>query len=328
MLAFLTGATGFIGGRLAVALHARGYSLRCLVRSPARAGALRSLGAELIVADICDEDALARGMAGATAAWHVAGLYDIGVVDERALEHVNVEGTRAFLRALRASDVRRAVHVSSTAALGPAGATGEADEDSVYEGPYPSVYHRTKTAAHRLAREAQAEGAPLVIVCPALVYGPGDTGPSGRYIEDVLRHRVPGLSTRPTLFSYVYIDDVADGLVAAGERGRPGRTYVLSGENATVNDLTLRIAELAGTRVSPLRLPPAAIRLTGILLDWVSRRTGKRLPVSRELAQVAAMGERWVHSRARASAELGYAPRPLADGLPFAVRFTQQQLAR
>lgn len=325
-LVFLTGATGFIGGRLARALEARGYRLRCLVRDPSRAADLTALGAELLVGDASDMNAMRRGMAGAKHVYHLAGTYDLGRVDEDAMTRVNIGGTRALIAALKDADVEKVVYTSSTVALGPA-ARDVGTDDAVYHGPYPSIYHRTKTEAHHLAREAQAAGAPLVIVCPALVYGPGDQGPSGRYVEDVLRHRVPGLSTKPAWFSYVHVDDVVDGMIAAGERGRAGTTYVLSGEHVSVNDFTKRVARVGGTWSSPLRIPPLLIRWTGSIMDAVSRRLGVRLPISRELAESAATGDRWTHSHARATSELGYSPRPLDEGLPETVRDAQTRLA-
>lgn len=323
----MTGATGFIGARLAAALAARGYRLRCLVRAPERARALAALGADLVVGDTTDEDAMRRGMQDAAIAFHLAGRYDLGPrVDRHAVEQVNIHGTRVFLDAVRTTGVSLAIHVSSTAALGPA--AGEGDENSSYEGPYPTEYHRTKTVAHRLALAAQRDGLPLIIVCPSYVYGPGDEGPAGQVISDLLRHRLPGLSTRPGVFSYVHVDDVVHGMVAAAERGAPGSVYVLSGEVATANDFSRRVTATAGTWLSPLRFPPAVVRGTGILMDAVTRVTGLRLPISRELAEVGGTGQRWVHSHARASAELGYAPRPLAEGLPETVRDARERLSR
>jgi nucleoside-diphosphate-sugar epimerase len=324
---FLTGATGFIGGRLARALIARGYRLRCLVRDPARAGDLTALGAELVIGDAADETAVRKGLEGVRLACHVAGMYEFGAIDEAAMERANVGGTRAFLAGLGTANVERALYTSTTAALGPSGA-GVGGDDDVYDGPYPSVYHRTKTAAHHLAKAAQRAGAPLVIVCPAFVYGPGGAGPGGGYIRDVLRHRIPGLSTKPAWFSYVHVDDVVGGMIAALERGRIGATYVLSGEHMSVNDFTSMIARLGDTWTSPLRFPPALIQATGSLMDAVGRLTGIRLPISRELADTAGTGERWVHSHERATTELGYAPRSLADGLPETVRAARAQNGR
>jgi dihydroflavonol-4-reductase len=319
---FVTGATGFIGGRLARVLAARSYRLRCLVRAPERAGALAALGAELVVGDVADEAALARGLSGARFAYHVAGSYDLGPTDADAMRRVNVEGTRAFLSALRHAETERAIYVSTTAALGPVPA-GEGDESLEYRGPYPSVYHRTKTEAHHLALDAQRAGAPLIIVLPAVVYGPGDTGPTGRAIRDVLTHRLPGVATRPSYFSYAHVDDVVDGMIAACERGEIGASYILSGEHATSNEFTSVVARLGSTWAPPLRFPHVAVRATGALMDAISRLTGRRLPLSRELADVAASGSRWVHSHARATRELGYTPRPLEEGLAEVVREAQ-----
>lgn len=325
--AFLTGATGFIGGRLAAALDARGYRLRCLVRRPERAAELARLGAELIVGEVTDQELMSLGMRDAELACHLAGIYRLGNLDVAEMQRVNVEGTRTFMNALAAAPrVRRALHVSTTQALGPEGA-GDPHQEEAYAGPYPSQYTRTKADAHRIARDAQSAGLPLIIVCPSLVYGPGDDGPSGTFMMDVLRHRLPGQSTQATWFSYVHVDDVVSGMVAALERGRPGATYVLSGEPATAQDFTRRIAQLGRTWLSPLRFPPFAVRWTGAFMDVVSRLTGVRMPISRELAEVGGTGLRWLHSHERATAELGYAPRPLSVGLPEAVQDVQQRIA-
>jgi NAD+-dependent farnesol dehydrogenase len=326
-LVFVTGGTGFIGRRLVGALIGRGHRVRCLVRSEARGAPLAGLGAELLPGDVSDAAALERGMTGATLAYHLAAIYDVGRVDVAAMELANVRGTELFLRALRTCGVARGVYVSSIVALGPADEAGGGDL-SGYRGPYPTHYHRTKAEAHRLAAEAQRAGLPLVIACPAYVYGPGDEGPAAEYMRNLLQHRIPGLSTRPTHYSYVHVDDVVTGLVAAGAEGRTDATYVLGGEEATVNEFSRLVTKQAGTWLSPVRLPPVLVKLTGVLLDGVSRLTGRRMPISRELAESGATGSRWVHSDALARAELGYSPRSLAEGLPETVRDVQERLSR
>ena len=313
-LVYLTGGTGFIGRRLVDALRARGCRLRCLVRDRRRAAALEGPGVELVPGDVLDPAAHRYGLRDADLAFHLAAAYQIGVVDPNQLERANVDGTRTFLAALEEAGTPRAVYVSSTAALGPV-ASGEGDESSHYSGPYPTAYHLTKTRAHERARAAQQAGLPLIIVCPANVYGPGDTGPNGRFLGDVVRRRLPGLLRDPAWFSYVHVDDVVEGLIAAAERGTLGATYVLSGEAATINDVAERAAAIAGVRPPPLRLPVALAAATGVVLDVISRVTRLKFPMSREGVAVAAHG-RWLHSHERATRELGWHPRSLAEGLP------------
>jgi dihydroflavonol-4-reductase len=295
-------------------MAADGWRLRCLVRNRTRAADLATLGAELIDGDATDEAAMLRGMHGVDLAVHLAGIYDIGVVDREALARVNVHGARVFLRALEAGAAPRGIHVSSTVALGPS-AGGSADFERRWAGPYPSVYHRTKTEAHWLAREAQRRGAPLAIVCPTFVYGPGDAGPPGRLIDDLIHGRVPGLLAEPAVMSYVFVDDVADTIATAAARAQPGAIYVIGGEPHTINHFAERVCALLGKRAPRLRFPVPLARLTGRALDGVSRVTGVRFSISREAIQATAR-ECWHYEDERAAADLGHRPRPLDDGLP------------
>jgi dihydroflavonol-4-reductase len=276
--------------------------------------------------DVNDRAALDRGLQGATLACHLAATYDIGIVDERAMERSNVGGTRTFLEAVAAAATPRALYVSTTAAMGTV-AEGEGDETSSYDGPYPTAYHRTKTEAHRLALAAQRAGTPLVIAAPANVYGPGDEGPNARFLRDLLAGRVPALLSPPAWFSYAHVDDVVAGLVAAAERGTPEGVYVLSGEHESVNSFADRALRLAGKRAPRLRMPVALAAVSGAVLDVIARPTGLRFPITRESVAVGGRG-RWLHGHARASAELGYTPRPLDAGLPETVNWLLHRHAK
>jgi nucleoside-diphosphate-sugar epimerase len=320
---YLTGATGFIGNRLARRLAARGDQLRCLVRNPRGAEWLKQLGAELVVGEVTDRAAHERGMTGCALAYHLAAIYDVGVVDAAALERTNVGGTAAFIEALEETSLPRAVYVSSTVALGPV-ANGISDNVVEYDGPYPTEYHRTKALAHRLARAAQEREDPLIIACPAFVYGPGDNGPGGRFIKDIVRGHLPGLLTDAGWFSYVHVDDVAAGLELIGENGTVGKTYVLSGEPTQMNDFAARIARLAGKRLPLMRFPPALAAGTGMVLDAVTRLTGLRFPITQEGVNSTAKG-RWLHSHEPVTRELNWRPRSLAEGLPETVQWFQQK---
>lgn len=312
---YITGATGFIGERLARRLLARGEPIRCLVRSDHRGQTLRRLGAEVIVGEVNDVHAHRAGLRDARLGFHLAATYDIGVVDAAALQQNNVEGTRAFLTAIEQVQTPWAVYVSTTVALGPTTHATDREPRDAYDGPYPSQYHRTKAEAHKLARAAQERGVPLIIVCPSLVYGPGDRGPGGRFIKDILRRRMPGLLTTPGSFSYVFVDDVVEGLITASDQGTIGETYLLTGEGASMNDFAERVARLGGVSPPPFRFPPRLAQLTGSLLDVIARITGIRFPITREGVATSATDE-WLHTHERATRDLGYAPRSLDQGLP------------
>ncbi len=320
---FLTGATGFIGSRLARRLLGRGERVRIWARPGSRTEALERLGAEVVRGDLLDVEGLTGALAAADVACHLAAIYDVGVVDAAALERTNVGGTRAFLDAVERAGTPRALYVSTSVALGPV-AVGAGDESTRHGPHYYSTYERTKTEAHRLAQAAQARGLPLIIVCPANVYGPGDQGPNGRYIRDLLRGRVPGLPRDPAWFSYVHVDDVVEGLLLAADRAPLGSTYVLSGEDRSLNDFTQEVARLAGVRPLRLRFPAALVRITGTLADAISRLTGWKLAVTRENADTAA-GHRWLHSHERATRELGWEPRSLAEGLPETIAWFRRE---
>lgn len=310
---FLTGATGFIGGRVACLLAERGDRLSCLVRDTSRAPPLEALGAEIVEGDINDDIALRRGLEDADVAFHIAGVYDTGRVDEGRLERANVDGTRTFLQYARYAEVPLSVYVSTAVALGPTDT--ERAEDIAWNGPFPSIYHRTKTHAHRLAKEAQARGQPLAIVCPTFVYGPRDEGPAGQFISDLLRRRLPGLLAHPATFSYAYVDDVARGIVAAAVPDAAGEVFVLGGERADVNDFAARVCALARVKPPALRFPVGVARVTARLLDGVSRVTGMRISLSRENVDVACCRP-WAPGWAKAAERLGYTARPIDEGLP------------
>lgn len=312
---FITGATGFIGSRLARLLVEDGHRLRCLVRPGSRVSELRALGAELVTGDVVRTPDLVAGLAGVDLAYHLAGAYRLGPGTGAELQRVNVEGTRAFLEALRRAGTPHAVYASTVLALGPQGEAGATGVDRVNPGPYASHYERTKSEAHRLALEARAGGQPLTVVCPAYVYGPGDEGPAGTFLRDLKRGLLPALPRRTAWFSFVHVDDVARGFLQAGTRGPPGAGWVLSGEPASFEDFAVRAARALGRTPPRLRLPGVLIEATGTALDVVSRATGVRFPITREGAATVGSGLHWTPPPEEASRGLGWEPRPLDVGL-------------
>lgn len=315
MKVFLTGGTGFIGGRVAAMLRERGDEVVALARNPDRAQKLRRIGAQLVRGDLSDRAALAEAMAGCDAVIHGAAVYEVGIPASArpAMFRANVIGTENALGAALDAGLPRVVYVSTIAAFGN---TRGKVVDEGYEHPgdsYTSYYEETKVEAHRRAKHLIAEGLPCVIVQPGSVYGPGDHSAVGKQIEDFARGRLPALPFPELGLTMCFIDDVAAGILAALDRGEPGRAYVLGGEIARMRDVIATAARVTGRRPPRFTVPTALLRALAPAGPLVGRLMGQP-PNLRELISSADGVTFWA-SHERARAELGYSPRSLEEGL-------------
>jgi dihydroflavonol-4-reductase len=301
---FVTGATGFVTGTVALNLLARGDAVRALVRDPARAQTLERAGATLVPGHLGDGEALRRGMDGVDAVVHGAAIYEVGIPPLRrpAMYETNVIGTERVLEAARAANVRRVVYVSTCGVFG--NTRGRiVDETYTRSGPYTSYYEETKVRAHEVALQFPERGLPVSIAQPGGVYGPGDTSGLGGLMRQFAHGRLPLVPFADAGLNFVHVDDAARGIVLVLDRGHPGRSYVLGGENARVADAFAALARVTGRSVPRLRLPYALLELGALV------RPGLREVVS------STKGVTFWASDARARSELGYTSRPLEAGL-------------
>jgi nucleoside-diphosphate-sugar epimerase len=316
MRVFLTGGTGFIGQRVARRLRERGDDVVVLARSAQKASPLQALGCEVVEGDLSRGDAIAEGLRGADAAIHAAADYRVGVPAREcaALHEANVRGTERVLDEAIDAGVARIVYVSTGNVFGN---TGEHVADEGYERDtsrgFLSCYDETKYLAHQAARERIAQGAPIVIVQPGAVYGPGDESQVANIIDQTRTGKMKLLMFPDFTLSYVYVDDLADGIVKALDQGAIGESYVLGGEHASMKELVTQVAELSG-RKPPTRALPSAAMKAGIPFGPVVGKLMGFPPNLRELISTSD-GVKIKMTDAKARAELGYTTRPLRDGL-------------
>jgi dihydroflavonol-4-reductase len=320
---FVTGATGFIGGHLTSRLLAEGHLVTALVRTPEQARALARYGVRSYIGDVLDKESLRRAMRRAEGVFHLAAYVRVGTRHRRWAESVNVGGTRNVLEVMRDLRIPKGVYTSTLAVNGDT--RGRAvDESYRSQGRLPSIYQRTKWAAHHeVALPMVRRGLPLVIAMPGAVYGPGDQSDLGRTLAAYLRGRLPLVPTR-TAFCWAHVADVAGGLVGAMERGQPGEAYMVCGPAHTLRHALALAGGLAGKRQPPLPLPWWLLRPVA----WGARGLGFTVPPLRGAAEKLRLGAGTTHlgSDAKARAELGFAPRSLEEGMPDTVRALLQDL--
>jgi nucleoside-diphosphate-sugar epimerase len=310
---FLTGATGFIGGRVARLLVAAGHEVSALVRAPAKARDLTALGVALHAGDIGDRDGLVRAMRGMDGVFHLAGWYKVGARDRTPGERVNVQGTRAVLEAMAAAGVRKGVYTSTLAVFSDT--RGRlVDETYRHAGPWLSEYDRTKWMAHyEIAEPMMRRGLPLVIVQPGLTYGPGDTSSVREALLLHLKRRLP-MSPRGTAFCWAHVEDTARGHVLAMEKGRPGESYIIAGPPHTFREAFEIAARITGLPAPRLHPSPRAMRAMAAVMDLVGAVVPLPPTYTGESLRVMA-GVTYLGSSQKAARELGFSARPLEAGL-------------
>jgi nucleoside-diphosphate-sugar epimerase len=314
--AFITGGTGFIGGHLVRRLRARGDEVVALVRDPGRAGAAAALGCILAPGDVTEPAAVRRAADGCDAVFHLAGIYRVGISrrDRPAMYAANVRGTEVVLDAAADAGVPRIVYASTCNVFGNTKGriVDETYERDLADG-FLSFYDETKYLAHQLALERIRGGDPVVIAQPGGTYGPGDHSEVGWMIRRLLAGRLPFRLFPELGLTFVHVEDVADGILLAHDRGRPGEAYVIGGEVATMGDVLDRVGALAGRRVPKRTIPPLLIRMSAPLGPLASRLMGT--PPNLAEAMRAAHGVTYWATDSKARRELGYEPRSLDEGL-------------
>jgi len=316
MRVFLTGGTGFIGGHVARKLRARGDDVRALVRDPGKAKALADLGCELHQGELADDSAIRAGLDGCEAAIHGAAVYKVGIpASERGqMRETNVEGTERVLRAALEAKTPKVVYVSTVAAFG--NTRGEVvDETYLHPGrDFTSCYEQTKYEAHQVAKRLIAEEElPCVIVQPGGVYGPEDHSSIGQQINQFLAGKMPLIAFPELGFNMVHVEDVADGILLALDKGEVGESYVLGGEITTMRGLIDATARVAGKKAPKRAIPTPMVKAMTPLGGLVGKVMGQP-PNLRELISSADGVTFWARHD-KAMSELGYSPRPLEEGM-------------
>lgn len=315
MRVMLTGATGFLGSHIAEALHAAGHELRLLVRSAEKAERVlgaRSVPFEAVVGDMTDRASIERALDGCDAAVHAAATMYGGA---EVLE-ANVAGVRHVLGGARARGLDPIVYISTIAAMYPPPGPMLTVNDPIAS--LRTTYGRSKAEGERIARKLQSEGAPLVTVYPAGVFGPEDPGmgETSKGLRDALRFLWP-ITTGG--ISIVDVRDVARITAAALQPGKGPRRFMAAGHFLSWSAYADLTDALTGLRVRRVRLPAPLLRLAARILDVARKLVPFEYPLTYEAALM--MTEMTPCDSRATHAELGVGFRPTAETLTDTIRW-------
>ncbi len=310
---FLTGATGFIGERVAQQLLKAGHEVVALVRSPHKAKYLDALGITIAQGDLTDKNSMRAPMHGVDGVFHLAAWYKVGAKDKSPAQRINVDGTRNVLELMREFDIPKGVYTSTLAVFSDT-RRKMVDETYRYDGPHLSAYDRTKWEAHyEVAVPMMKNGLPLVIVQPGAVYGPGDKSLIAETFTQFLKGRLP-MVPKETAFCWAHVDDIAHAHILAMEKGRVGQSYIIAGPCHTLEETLTMASKISGKKVPRIRVGPPVLRGMAALMSVVEKIIPLPPSYTSESLRVSA-GSTYLGDNSKARTELGYAPRALEQGL-------------
>ena len=256
--AFVTGGSGFIGGRLIRRLVRDGRPVRALARSDSSARAVEEAGADPVRGDLDDVASMRAGAEGCDVFFHAAAF--VGEWGSRAdFEHGNVDGTRNALEAARGAGVRRFVHVGTEAAVLAGEPLVDVDETAPLRPDSRAAYCSTKAKAEQLVRDA-ADGLETVVVRPRLVWGPGDTTVLPGLVDAVRSKKFSWIGGGRHHTSTTHVDNVVEGLVLGADRGRSGEAYfVTDGEPVEFREFVTALLATQGVEPPDRNAPRALV---------------------------------------------------------------------
>ena len=325
MLCLVTGGAGFIGSHVVHRLLAKKYKVRVLALPSEPKDRLNGLKVEIVEGDLTNPDDLDRALKGVDFVFHLAAIHAQWMRDFSPMYRVNVDGTRLLLERSEKAGVKRIVYTSTQNIIGW-NKKGLSDEDTPFnEFKKSSHYTKSKYLAEQevwkfIEKHKKPE---IVILNPSGPFGPGDTGPTGKVVQDFLRKKIPFYFYG--YFNVIDVDDLADGQVLALEKGKPSTRYILAGHDVSLQQFFKLLEKASGVPAPRRRMP----RPLGYALGYTMERTSDwftHKPPKMTVDRVRQRGRKKLLDNSRI-VELGLKIRPLEETIQRTVDYHLQILA-
>ncbi len=318
MRAFVTGASGFIGGHLAAELVRRGWTVKALIH---KTSIPTSPGVEIVSGDVGDTVLLKKSLRGSDVLFHLAAALGASRIGGEEFLRINAGGTESVLSSAREAGVRKSVHFSSAGVIGKVSRGDLADEG------YPldprNVYDRTKLEGEKIALRHASEGMDVVIVRPGWAYGPGDRR-TLKLIKSIDRGRFFMVARGVGRQTPVFVNDLVEGTIVASTRGKRGEIYHLAGREVLgVERMAELIAAACGKKIPRFSLPFIPAKFAAFVLEKLFGMAGREAPLSR--SKLSFFVDPKAMSIHKAERELGYSPRTdFAEGIGLTVAWYRE----
>lgn len=307
----VTGANGFLGAHVVARLLAHGHTVRAMVREGRARAHVEASGVELVAADLLDESSLRRACRGADGMVHCAARMGFWSRQNEVQRWTIVEGSSALYRAAHAAQMERMVHVSSIAAVGATRDPRPLDDDAPWTGRALRVHYvDCKREAEERVLSAARRGMPIAVVNPTMLAGPRlDGRPPSYLVRRIALRRARWVPRGGT--SVADVEDVAEGIVLALERARPGQRYVLGGHDLAWRELYDAVARELGAPQRFRTIPAGAARSLAVGAALLDVLRLSRPPWTPEILR--SWGWYTFARSDKAVRELGYRIRPLDE---------------
>ncbi|MEQ9548933.1 MAG: NAD-dependent epimerase/dehydratase family protein [Coleofasciculus sp. G3-WIS-01] len=322
MKALVTGANGFTGSHLVKALEQRGDTVVGFVRKSSNLQRLSDCQVQLVYGDISDRDALKTAMTGVDWVFHTAAYVELGLVDAKKMERVNVDGTRAVLEVAQAVGVSKLVYCSTIGVFGDTKGQVVNETCQRQQTNFSSAYDSTKYQAQQIVDQFAAQGLPVASILPSGIFGADDPH-FGPVLKQFLKGGLKVWAGGDRITGIVHVDDLANAMILAAQKGQPGEKYIISAGDLSTREMFTLLSQDTGIPV-PAEAPKPLVRLAGNLLDPIGRLLNWQPPLSRE--RVHYVYDRCVRVDAtKARQDLGWNPRSVSQTLSEIVRIMKTQ---
>ncbi len=327
MKAFLTGATGYIGNRLAIHLAENNYEVHALVRNLKSDNIPVHRNIILFEGNLNDINSVEKAIANCDYVFHTAAFTKLTCNNVKEFYDVNVLGTANVLNAAKNNRIKKVIFTSSVSVYGPSQPNSSITEIHPRMSSYANDYELTKTMAENLVLEYNKKGLPGIILNISRVYGPGNTGFSNgvnRFISMLLKKRIVFVPSKLQIESnYVYIDDVTKAHLLALNNGVAGEKYIIGGENASYEKLFATISESTQTKNTIVKINYKLLK-TGLffksLLDMLVLNESFLTPKLLDY-----LFTNRIVSSLKAVSQLGYEITPLKIGMQQTIEFLKHR---